>query len=36
MLTYIMLAGGLLGLFLGGDWLVRGASQIAARFNVPP
>jgi cation:H+ antiporter len=31
-----MLAGGLLGLFLGGDWLVRGASQIAARFNVPP
>ena len=36
MLTYIMLAGGLHGLFLGGDWLVRGASQIAARFNVPP
>ena len=36
MLTYIMLAGGLLGLFLGGDWLVRGASQIAARFNVHP
>ena len=36
MLTYIMLAGGLLGLFLGGDWLVRGASQIAARFNAPP
>ncbi len=36
LLTYIMLAGGLLGLFLGGDWLVRGASQIAARFNVPP
>ena len=36
MLTYLMLAGGLLGLFLGGDWLVRGASQIAARFNVPP
>jgi len=31
-----MRAGGLLGLFLGGDWLVRGASQIAARFNVPP
>jgi len=31
-----MLAGGLLGLFLGGDWLVRGASQIAARFNVHP
>lgn len=36
MLTYLMLAGGLLGLFLGGDWLVRGASQIAARFSVPP
>ena len=36
MLTYIMLAGGLHGLFLGGDWLVLGASQIAARFNVPP
>lgn len=36
MLTYLMLAGGLLGLFLGGDWLVRGASQIALRFNVPP
>jgi len=36
MLTYFMLAGGLLGLFLGGDWLVRGASQIALRFNVPP
>ena len=36
MLTYLMLAGGLLGLFLGGDWLVRGASQIAARYSVPP
>lgn len=36
MLTYMMLAGGLLGLFLGGDWLVRGASQIALRFSVPP
>mgnify|MGYP000542491439 CR=1 FL=1 len=36
MLTYIMLAGGLIGLFLGGDWLVRGASQIALRFAVPP
>ena len=36
MLTFIMLAGGLFGLFLGGDWLVRGASRLAARFNVPP
>ena len=36
MLTFIMLAGGLFSLFLGGDWLVRGASRLAARFNVPP
>lgn len=36
MLTYMMLAGGLIGLFLGGDWLVRSASQIASHFNVPP
>lgn len=36
MLTYLMLAGGLLGLFLGGDWLVRGASQIALRFSISP
>lgn len=36
MVTYLILFGGLLGLFLGGDWLVRGASGIALRFGVSP
>lgn len=36
MLTYLMLALGFVGLFLGGDWLVKGASGIALRFGVAP
>ena len=36
MLTYILLLAGLVLLFVGGDWLVKGASAIAARLNVPP
>lgn len=36
MFTYGLLVLGLGGLFLGGDWLVRGASAIALRFAVPP
>lgn len=36
MLTYLILCLGLVGLFLGGDWLVRGASGIALRFGVSP
>ena len=36
MLTYLILIGGLLGLFLGGDWLVKGASGLALRFGVAP
>lgn len=34
-LTTLMLVLGLIGLFFGGDWLVRGASGIAAAFRVP-
>lgn len=36
MITYLILAGGLLALFLGGDWLVKGASGIALRFGISP
>jgi cation:H+ antiporter len=36
MITYLILVGGLLGLFLGGDWLVKGASGLALRFGVAP
>jgi cation:H+ antiporter len=36
MITYLILIGGLLGLFLGGDWLVKGASGLALRFGVAP
>lgn len=36
MLTYLTLAFGFVGLFLGGDWLVKGASGIALRFGVAP
>lgn len=35
-LTYLILCLGLVGLFLGGDWLVKGASGIALRFGVSP
>ena len=35
-MTYLLFALGLLGLFLGGNWLVRGASALALRFRVPP
>jgi cation:H+ antiporter len=36
MLVALFFALGLVGLFLGGDWLVRGASGIARSFRVPP
>ena len=36
MLTYILLIAGLALLFMGGDWLVKGATSIAIRLNVPP
>ncbi len=35
-MTALVFALGLLGLFLGGDWLVRGATGLATRFRVPP
>lgn len=35
-LTYILFALGLAGLFFGGNWLVQGASALALRFRVPP
>ncbi len=36
MLTATLFVLGLLGLFFGGDWLVKGASGIAQAFRVPP
>ena len=36
MLTALLFVLGLLGLFFGGDWLVKGASGIARAFAVPP
>lgn len=36
MLVYLILCAGLVALFLGGDWLVKGASGMAARFGVSP
>ena len=35
-MTAVFFVLGLLGLFFGGDWLVKGASGIAERFRVPP
>ncbi len=35
-MTYVLFALGLAGLFLGGNWLVQGASAVALRFRVPP
>lgn len=35
-MTLVMLVLGLVGLFFGGDWLVRGASAIALRLRIPP
>ncbi|RZW12449.1 MAG: sodium:calcium antiporter, partial [Rhodobacteraceae bacterium] len=32
----IYLAIGLIGLFFGGEWLVRGAVAIATRLRIPP
>lgn len=34
-LNYIYIVGGLLGLFLGGEGLIRGAVSIAKRFGLP-
>lgn len=36
MLTATLFVLGLLGLFFGGDWLVKGAGGIAQAFRVPP
>ena len=33
-LNFILLAAGLLGLFFGGDWLIRGASRLARSFGI--
>ncbi len=35
-MDYLYVAGGLVGLFLGGDWLVRGSVAIARRLAIPP
>jgi cation:H+ antiporter len=35
-LTYVLFAVGLLGLFFGGEYLVRGASAIARHFRLSP
>ncbi len=36
LLPYLLLAGGILGLGLGGSWLVEGASRIALRLGISP
>jgi cation:H+ antiporter len=36
MLTYLILAFGLLALFFGGDFLVKGASGLALRLGLSP
>ncbi len=36
MLTTGLLAGGLLGLYYGAEWLVRGSSALALRFGLTP
>lgn len=35
-MTYLLFAIGILGLFFGGEYLVRGASSIARRFGISP
>lgn len=35
-MTYLLFIVGLLGLFFGGEYLVRGASSIARRFGISP
>jgi cation:H+ antiporter len=35
-LTILMFATGLVALFFGGDWLVKGASGVARHYRVPP
>lgn len=35
-MVYLLFALGVAGLFVGGDWLVKGASGLAVRFRVPP
>ena len=35
-MTFLMIALGLVALMVGGDWLVRGASGIAARLGISP
>ncbi|WP_430463809.1 calcium/sodium antiporter [Tabrizicola sp.] len=35
-MTYLLFVLGLLGLFFGGEYLVRGASSIARRFGISP
>lgn len=36
MTTILLLVGGLVVLTIGAEWLVRSASQLAARFGIPP
>jgi cation:H+ antiporter len=36
MMTYLLFALGLVALFFGGEYLVRGASAIARKFNLSP
>ncbi|MGJ3240409.1 MAG: calcium/sodium antiporter [Anaerolineae bacterium] len=36
MLTFLGLAVGLVGLFFGGDWLVKGASRLAESLGISP
>ncbi|ESW60305.1 MAG: sodium:calcium antiporter [Rhodobacter sp. CACIA14H1] len=35
-MTYILFVAGLVGLFFGGEFLVRGASAVARRFHLSP
>lgn len=35
-LEYFYVVGGLVGLFVGGEWLVRGSAAIARRMAIPP
>ena len=35
-MTYLLFLAGLAGLFLGGDYLVKGATALARRFGLPP
>ncbi len=36
MLVYVIFTAGLIGLMLGGDWLVKGSVGLAEKLNIPP